>query len=194
MTAARPPPGRAFGGIGMITVRRNRKRNMNRRMGRLHLIALCAVGAALIALCAAAMAGEHRLSDRLDGLTDYMAKSVRTDLNQAVQACDALSRRSAETAPDTLNNMKRYVYAAYRTNQLLVAARGESYSIIDTATYNNFQTLVGEYERLLANGQSTSSVRTSLNDFMDAVSATLASRFDSADLLLPQTAARPQGR
>ena len=185
---------RAFGGIIMITVRRNRKRNLNRRMGRAQLIALCAVGVALIALCVTAFAGQRRLSGRLDNLADYMAKSVRTDLNQAVQACGSLNRRSAEAAGDTLNNMKRYVYAAYRTNQMLVAARGESYSIIDTATYNNFQTLVGEYERLLANGQSTSAVRTSLNEFMDAVSTTLASRFDSADLLLPQTAARQPGR
>ncbi len=178
----------------MITVRRNKKRNMNRGMGRAWTAALIAVGAALIALCVFGLIGRARLAGRLDDLADYMAKSVRTDLNQAVQACDTLGRRNADTAGETLNNMKRFVYAAYRTNQLLVAARGESYSIIDTATYNNFQTLVGEYERLLANGQTTASVRTSLGDFMDALATTLAARFDSADLLLPQTAARQPGR
>lgn len=163
---------------------------MNRGIGRGSLIAVIVAGALLLAACAFGLIGRYRLADRLDDLSGYMAKSVRTDLNQAIQACDTLGRRSSDTAGETLNNMKRYVYAAYRTNQMLVAARGESYSIIDTATYNNFQTLVGEYERLLANGQSTSSVRTSLNDLMDAVATSLASRFDSADLLLPQTAAR----
>ena len=119
-----------------------------------------------------------------------MAKSIRSDLNQAMQSYDTILRKGDDSASDALGNMKRYMYAAYRLNLSLVTARGERYSIIDTATYNNFQTLVGEYERLLANGQSTSSVRTSLNDLMDAVATSLASRFDSADLLLPQTAAR----
>ena len=69
-------------------------------------------------------------------------------------------------------------------------ARGESYSIIDTATYNSFQTLAGEFERLLANGQSTAAVKTSMGDYMQAIETVLSSRFDSADLLLPKTASK----
>ena len=179
-----------LGGIEMVTVKRKKKRSLNSPAGRWAAAALAVLAIALIALCAWGLAGRFRYANRLDDLTDYMAKSVRTDLNQAVQACDSLDRRSSDMAGETLTNMKRYMYAAYRTNLILVAACGERYSIIDTATYNNFQTLVGEYERLLANGQSTATVKTTLNDYMDAISQTLYSRFDSADVLLPLTATR----
>ncbi len=183
---------RGHGGINMVTVRRKKKRSMLSPVSRWREAALIAVAAASLALCVFGLAGPGRLAGEMDDLTAYMAKSVRADLNQAVQACDALGRRSGENA-DTLNGMKRCMYAAYRMNQLLVTARGESYSIIDTATYNNFQTIAGEYERLLANGQSTAAIKTSLGDYMAAISSTLVSRFDSRDALLPQTAARQPG-
>jgi|GEM_PF-5280204 len=178
----------------MVTVKRKKKRSLQNPAGRYKALLAAGLAVILIAVSAFGLAGRFRYAAIIDDLTDSMAKSIRTDLNQAVQAFNSLERRSTDTAGDTINNMKRYMYAAYRLNQSLVVARGETYSIIDTATYNNFQTITGEYERLLANGQSTSSVRTSLGDYMNALASTLESRFDSADLLLPQTASKQAGR
>ena len=178
----------------MITVKRKRKRDMRNPAARYRGVWAAALAALLVGLCAFAFIGRFQAQHRLDDLSNFMAKAIRTDLNQSAQAYDTLTRRSVGTAGDSLNSMKRCMYSAYRMNQLLVAARGDSYSIIDTATYNSFQTIVGEYERLLANGQSTASVRTSLGDYMTAMSSALASRFDSADLLLPQTASKQTPR
>ena len=181
-------------GDKMITVRRKRKRNLNNPSGRYRAWAAAVLVVALMGLCAFGLIGRFRYADRLDDLGDFMAKAIRTDLNQALQSYDTIQRRGDDSALDALTNMKRYMYAAYRLNLSLVDARGERYSIIDTATYNSFQTIVGEYERLLANGQSTASVKTSLGNYMSAIENTLSTRFDSADLLLPQTASKKTGR
>ena len=178
----------------MVTVKRKKRRNLTSPLGRYKTLAALALALLLIGACAFGLIGRFRYADRLDDLGDFMAKAIRTDLNQALQSYDTIQRRGDDAAPDALANMKRYMYAAYRMNLSLVAARGERYSIIDTATYNSFQTIVGEYERLLANGQSTASVRTSLGNYTRAIEDTLSSRFDSADLLLPQTASKKTGR
>ena len=178
----------------MVTVKRKRKRSLASPAGRYRTLVVLALSAVMIALCVFGLVGRYRGEERMDDLTEYMAKAIRTDLNQALQAYDTLGRRSGDMAGDALENMKRYMYAAYRMNQSLVVARGETYSIIDTATYNNFQTLAGEYERLLANGQSTATVKTSLGDYMTALADTLSIRFDNADYLLPQTVSKQPGR
>ena len=174
----------------MVTVRRKRKRNWYSPMNRYYLVGALVLAALLVALSAYALIGRMQAEGRIDDMTDIMAKAVRTDLNQAVQAYDALGRKSNDSAGETLSNMKRFMYSAFRVNQLLVSMRGERYSVIDTATYNNFQTIVGEYERLLANGQSTAGARTSLGDYMSALSTSLSQRFDSADALIPQATRR----
>ena len=172
----------------MVTVKRQKKRSLHSPAARYKIGACAVVFIAVLALCAFGLSERFRLQTQIEDLTDYMAKSIRTDLNQALQSYNAMDRRSADLSGDILPNMKRYMYSAYSMNRLLVEARGESYSMLYTATYNNFQTIVGEFERLLANGQSTTSVKTSLGDYMQAIETTLSSRFDSADLLLPQTA------
>ena len=178
----------------MVTVKRKKKRSLESPAGRYRLYAAAALALLLAGLCAFGLIGRFRYAGQLDDVSDFMAKAVRTDLNQALQAYDTLQRRGADAAPDALTNMKRYMYAAYRLNLSLVQARGERYSILDAATYNSFQTIVGEYERLLANGQSTATVKTSLGAYMSAIEDTLSARFDSADLLLPQTASKKAGR
>lgn len=174
----------------MVTVKRQRKRSLQNQKGKYLLVGGAALFAIMLGLIIALFADRAALRNRLDDLSDYMAKSIRTDLNQALQYYDNIDRRSADLTGDVLPNMKKYMYSAYNTNKLLVEARGESYSIIDTATYNSFQTLAGEFERLLANGQSTAAVKTSMGDYMQAIETVLSSRFDSADLLLPKTASK----
>ena len=178
----------------MVTVKRKKRRNLTSPLGRYKTLAALALALLLIGACAFGLIGRFRYADRLDDLGDFMAKAIRTDLNQALQSYDTIQRRGDDAASEALANMKRYMYSAYRLNLSLVAARSERYSIIDTATYNNFQTIAGEYERLLANGQSTASVKTSLGNYMSAIEDTLSSRFDSADLLLPQTASKKARR
>lgn len=178
----------------VTTVKRKKKRNLNTSLRRYRRLAALALTLIALAACAFGLAGRFRYAGRLEDLGDFMAKAIRTDLNQAMQAYDTILRRGDDAAPEALTNMKRYMYSAYRLNLSLVLALSERYSIIDTATYNNFQTIVGEYERLLANGQSTASVKTSLGNYMCAMEDTLSTRFDSADLLLPQTASKKTGR
>ena len=82
--------------------------------------------------------------------------------------------------------MKRYMYSAYGMNRLLIEARGERYALLDASAYNSFQTAVGEYERLLANGQATGTTRATLGDCVKSLRAMLSARFDESDNLLPQ--------
>ena len=198
----RHPAGSRVGGMTMVTVKRKKRRSLENPTARYLLFGGIALGLVVLALCVFGLTRSFRLEAQLEDLGDYIAKSIRTG---GIKMDDAIIEyvkrefnmligdRTAEDVKFDLGaalqmNMKRFMYSAYTMNRLLVAARGDSYSILDSATYNNFQTIVGEYERLLANGQSTTEVKTSLGDYMSAIGTMLSERFDSADLLLPQTA------
>ncbi len=171
----------------MITVKRPRKRSLINPKGRKLAVAVSVFLVLVLAGGAVALIGWSRLGDRLDDLGGYMAKSIRTDINQALQCYDTLTRRGDDVAAETLDGMKRYMYSAYGMNKLLIAARGEAYSLLDVTVYNNFQTVVGEYERLLANGQATGTVKETLGNCVASLRTMLANRFDEADNLLPQS-------
>ena len=173
----------------MVTVKRQKKRSLINPKGKYLIWAGLALAAVMLAVGIVGLVGQARTRAQMDELSEYMAKSIRTELNQALQCYDTLDRKS-DSAAEQLVNMKKYMYSAYAMNKILIESRGGEYSFLDTATYNNFQTIVGEYERLLANGQATGTVKTTLGDYMHSLEAELASRFDSADLLLPQQASR----
>ena len=174
----------------MISVKRGRKRSLRPSAPRHWLIIGLVVAALVIAMGIFGLSKSLRLEDRLDDLADYMAISIRTDLNQVLQSYDTMDRRSADLSGEVIPNMKRYMYSAYNMNRLLVTAQGERYSIIDSASYNSFQNIMGEYEKLLKNGQNTSEVAATLNDYMASMRTMLGERFDSAGALLPQTASK----
>ena len=173
----------------MVTVKRPKKRSLMNPKGKYLLWAGLALAAVMMAVGIAGLVGQARARAQMEELSEYMAKSIRTELNQVLQCYDTLDRKS-DTAAEQLASMKKYMYSAYAMNKILVESRGGDYSILDTATYNSFQTIVGEYERLLANGQATGTVKITLGDYMQSLEAELVSRFDSADLLLPQQASR----
>lgn len=176
-----------IGGIHMISVKRPRKRSLINPKGQHAVLALAVLLVLAMAATAVGFAGWTHCGAKLDDLGGYMAKSIRADMNQALQCYDTLVRRGDDAADEALDGMKRYMYSAYGMNKLLVAAMGESYSLLDVTAYNNFQTIVGEYERLLGNGQATSTVRETLGDCVQSFRTLLASRFDDADHLLPQS-------
>lgn len=171
----------------MITVKRPRKRSLINPKGQHVVLALAVILALTVAVAAAGFIGWSHRGAQLEDLGGYTAKSIRADMNQAFQCYDTLVRRGDDVADEALDGMKRYMYSAYGMNKLLVAAMGEDYSLLDVTAYNNFQTIVGEYERLLANGQATSTVRETLGDCVQSLRTLLASRFDEADHLLPQS-------
>lgn len=175
-----------IGGIRMVTVKRQRKRSLVNPRGRQVIVALSALLALALVAGAIALVALVRLNGRMEDLNGYIAKSIRTDINQAIQCYDTLERRGDDAAADALGSMKRYMYSAYGMNRLLVEARGEQYALLDASAYNSFQTAVGEYERLLANGQATGTTRATLGDCVKSLRTMLAARFDESDNLLPQ--------
>ena len=148
----------------MITVKRGQKRSLKNGAQRHWLIIGAVVAALILAVGLFGLSKSLYLEDKLHDLADYMAISIRTDLNGVLQSYDTMERRSTDVGGDAIPTMKRYMYSAYNMNRLLVTAAGENYSIIDSADYNNFQAILGEYEKLLQNGQNTSEVSATLSD------------------------------
>ena len=175
-----------IGGIRMVTVKRKKKRSLVNPRGRQAVAALSALLALAIIAGAIALVALMRLNSRMEDLNGYIARSVRTDINQAIQCYDTLERKGDDAAADALNNMKRYMYSAYGMNRLLIEARGDRYSLLDASGYNSLQTAIGEYERLLANGQATGATRATLGDCVKSLRSMLSARFDEGDNLLPQ--------
>ena len=175
-----------IGGIRMVTVKRKKKRSLVNPRGRQAVAALSALLALAIIAGAIALVALMRLNSRMEDLNGYIARSVRTDIYQAIQCYDTLERRGDDAAADALNNMKRYMYSAYGMNRLLIEARGDRYSLLDASGYNSLQTAIGEYERLLANGQATGATRATLGDCVKSLRSMLSARFDEGDNLLPQ--------
>lgn len=175
-----------IGGIHMVTVKRQRKRSLVNPRGRQVIVVLSALLVLAVVAGAIALVALMRLNSRMEDLNGYIARSIRTDINQAIQCYDTLERKGDDAAADALGNMKRYMYSAYGMNRLLTEARGERYALLDASTYNSFQTAVGEYERLLANGQATGTTRATLGDCVKSLRTMLAVRFDENDKLLPQ--------
>lgn len=170
----------------MVSVKRQKKRSLVNPRGRQVIIALSILLILAIAAGALALVTLVRLNGRVEDLNSYMAKAIRTDINQAIQSYDTLERKGDDAASDALGSMKRYMYSAYGMNKLLIEARGEKYSLLDASVYNSFQTAVGEYERLLANGQATGTTRATLGDCIESLRTMLSARFDESDNLLPQ--------
>ena len=175
-----------IGGIRMVTVKRKKKRSLVNPRGRQAVAALSALLALAIIAGAIALVALMRLNSRMEDLNGYIARSVRTDINQAIQCYDTLERKGDDAAADALNNMKRYMYSAYGMNRLLIEARGDRYSLLDASGYNSLQTAIGEYERLLANGQATGATRATLGDCVKSLRSMLSARFEEGDNLLPQ--------
>lgn len=173
----------------MVTVKRQKKRSTTNQSGKYIMLGGAALAIIILIMAIVGWVGRAGLQAQMDDLSEYMAKSIRTDLNQVIQCYGTLDKKS-DSAAEVLPNMKKYMYSAYNMNKILVESRGSKYSIIDVASYNSFQTIVGEYERLLANGQATSTVKASLGDYISSLEDTVLTRFDSADLLLPQQALR----
>ncbi len=170
----------------MVTVKRKKRRSLVNPRGRQIIVALSVLLALSVIAGAIALVALVRLDRRMDDLNGYIAKSIRTDINQAIQCYDTLERKGDDAAADALGNMKRYMYSAYGMNRLLTESRGERYALLDATAYNSIQTAVGEYERLLANGQATGTTRATLGDCIKSLRAMLAARFDESDNLLPQ--------
>ena len=176
-----------IGGVHMVTVKRQRKRSLINPRGRQVIVTLSVLLAIAIVAGAIGIVALVRLNGRMSDLSAYMARAIRTDINQAIQCYDTLERKGDDAAAEAIGSMKRYMYSAYGMNKLLVEARGERYALLDAAGYNSFQTAAGEYERLLANGQATGTTRATLGDCVKSLRSMLTSRFDENDHLLPQS-------
>ena len=124
-----------IGGIHMVTVKRQRKRSLVNPRGRQVIAALSALLALALIAGAIALVALVRLNGRMEDLNGYIAKSIRTDINQAIQCYDTLERRGDDAAADALGSMKRYMYSAYGMNRLLVEARGERYALLDASAF-----------------------------------------------------------
>ena len=124
------------------------------------------------------------LSDRLEDVTTYIARSARSDFNQAAQALSNIRNRG-DASGEAVSVMKRSMYAAYRQSMCLAVAGGPGYELMDAAAYNAFQTAMGEYERLAANGQSTAQALAALTEMMDNLGNAIDARFDGRNRLLP---------
>ena len=167
-------------------IRTRRRRSFQSSTGR-RVLALILIAAAVLGGVGLFGIGRSLYyKDKLDDLADFMGSSIRADLNQAMQTYANIDRKSADLTGEVFPALRRYMYSAYVTNRLLVTARGEDYAVLDGNAYSNFTAIMGEYDKLLQNGQNTTQVRASLSDYMADIENILSTRFDVTGKLIPQ--------
>lgn len=172
----------------MISFKRTKKRNYRNPREAYLISAVAAAFAVCIILMLVGFLGRNTLRAQLSETQDMLASSIQSDISKALNSYEGIGRKSANLSGDILPTMRRHMYAAYEMNRILVETCGEEYSMIDEAQYDSFESVMDQFDRLIAAGQSTDPAKESLTVCMDTLKASIANRFTAEGSLLPKTA------
>ncbi len=170
----------------MISFRRSRTRSFEQQGEKYLLIALAGTFILLVIMLLFAASGRNRLQAQLDETREMMAASVQSDMYAAISSYLTIDRRSADIEGDILPTMKNHMYSARSMNRVLSETFGEKYSLIDEKDYSQFLSVMAEFDRLLASGQSTDPAKELLVPCMNIFQNTLLNRFNEEGELLPK--------
>ena len=142
----------------------------------------------LLVMMLSAASSRNHLDNRLNEAQEMMAASIQNDMNKVLRAHDTIDHKSADLSGDILPTMKQHMYAANEMNKALTETFGEEYSMIDPKQYEEFLSIMEQFDHLLAAGQSTAPAKESLVLCMDSMETALANRLTAEGNLLPKTA------
>ena len=174
----------------MITFKRTRKRSYQHPWRQYFIYGVASAFVLMLALTIGAFASRGRMAARLEEAQEMMAAYIQRDMNEVLDSYVAIDRKSADLAGDILPTMKKHMYSANSMNRVLTETFGDRYSMIDDEQYESFESIMDEFDNLLATGQSTSPAKDRLVTCMDSIKLTLANRFTTDGSLLPKTASK----
>ncbi len=172
----------------MISFKRTRRRNYKHPGEKYMLLGLAGMFALMLIIMLSASSGRSRLEAQLGETREIMAASIQSDMNEVLRAAENIDRKNADLAGDVLPAMRLYMYAANEMNDALVETFGEKYSMIDPEQYESFESIMDEFDQLLAAGQSTEPAKEKMTACMDGFRIALYNRFTADGSLLPKTA------
>ena len=172
----------------MVSFKRTKKRNYRHPGEKYLTLGVAGMFALLLIVMLAAFSGRSHLEAQLNETREIMAASIQRDMNEVLRSYENIGRKSADLAGDVLPTMRRYMYSANGMNEALVEIFGEDYSMIDPEQYDAFESIMDQFDQLLAAGQSTDPAKESLVACMSSFEAALSNRFTADGSLLPKTA------
>lgn len=170
----------------MISFRRSRTRSFEHQGEKYLLIALAGSFILLVVMLLFAFSGKSRLQAQMDESLEMMAASVQSDVYNALNSYRTIDHKSADVEGDILPTMKRHMYSAHSMNRVLTETFGEEYSLIDEESYNEFESVMREFDRVLSAGQSTKAAKELLVPCMNKFQNMLLNRFNEEGELLPK--------
>lgn len=171
----------------MISFKRTKRRNYTHPGEKYMLAGAAGIFVLLLVLTLSAFSAKGSLQMQMNDAREMMAASIQRDMNQVLSSYEAIDRKSANLAGDILPTMRQHMYAAYEMNRVLTQTFGDEYSMIDAEHYDAFQSVMDQYDQLLAAGQSTDPARENLTACMTNLEQVLANRFTADGGLLPRT-------
>lgn len=178
----------------MLRFKRTKKRNYHNPREKYILSAVAGAFLMMILLTVIGFAGKNALRTQLNETQDMLASSIQSDVNQAMNCYEIISRKNADLSGDALPDMRGHMYAAYEMNRVLTETFGEDYSMLSSEQYASFEAAMDQFDQLLSAGQSAAPAKESLSACMENIRISLANRFTAEGNLLPQTASATTSR
>lgn len=178
----------------MISFKRTKKRNYRNPREKYILSSIAGAFALLLILIIVAFSGRNSLQLQLHETQDILAASIQSDVNKAMNSYETIHRKNADLSGDVLPDLRRHMYAAYEMNRVLTETFGEDYSMIDSSQYDSFESIMDQFDQLIAAGQSTEDAKESLAVCMENLRLALSNRFNAEGTLLPKTASATTSR
>ena len=172
----------------MISFKRTKRRNYKHPGEKYLILGVAGMFALMLIMMLSASSGRNRLEAQLDETREIMAASIQSDMNEVLRASENIDRKNADLAGEVLPTMRLYMYAANEMNDALIETFGDEYSMIDPELYASFESIMGEFDQLLAAGQSTDSAKEKMTACMAGFRTDLTHRFTADGSLLPKTA------
>lgn len=171
----------------MISFKRTKRRNYTHPGGKYMTVGIAGAFVLLAILMFSAFSAKSSLQAQMRETREMMAASIQRDMNEVLGSYKTIDRKSADLTGDILPTMRQHLYAAYEMNRVLTQTFGDQYSMIDDEHYKTFQSIMDQYDQLLAAGQSTDPARENLTTCMTNLEQVLANRFTADGGLLPRT-------
>ena len=172
----------------MISFKRTKKRSYRNPLKRRLLFCVVGLFAVMLTLTLSAFASRSRMAAHLTETREIMAACIQSDMSKALSCFETIDRKSADLSGEVLPTLRLHMYSANSMNHLLTETFGEKYSVIDDEQYDVFQSIMDQFDQLLAAGQSTDPAKDELTACMTAFQKALVSRFSTEGNLLPKTA------
>lgn len=146
-----------------------------------------AVLVVLIAALVTTVVLGRRFSAQLDLNRKQLSEHIQSELNLAVRAFDEVDLPTANLEESIIPAMRLHLYAADAMNDVLSSVYGADASIFTSDLYRNIVMALDAIEASRKAGQTTNNDLAALKEFMAQLESDMNTKFQSVNLLMPQT-------